>query len=53
MDWGSGTYIIVDKNTVIRVSKSSGVSAYSYQICKNGITIDEGYQMYPDEDDTD
>ena len=40
MSRGYGTYYVVDDDTVINVEKSSGTSAYSYEISKNGVILD-------------
>ncbi len=37
---GHGSYYVIDDDTVIKIEKVIGTSAYSYEISKNGVTID-------------
>lgn len=37
---GYGSYHVIDDDTVIKIQKVIGTSAYSYEISKNGVTID-------------
>ena len=46
MDRGYGSYYIIDDNTVIKMEKSIGTSAYSYEIYKNGKKIDGESKSY-------
>lgn len=37
---GHGSYYVIDDDTVIKIEKVIGSSAYSYEISKNGVTIE-------------
>lgn len=43
---GYGSYFIIDDNTVIRIEVTMGTSGYSYEISKNGVTIDSETKEY-------
>ena len=48
-DFGYGSYYVIDDNTVINIEKSAGISAYNYEIYKNGKKIDgesKNYDFY-------
>ena len=37
---GHGSYYVIDDDTVIKIEKVVGTSSYSYEIFKNGVTIE-------------